>query len=286
MPLELSHASYTYLKGTPFESIALRDSTLRIEDGEFVGIMGSTGCGKSTLIQILAGLLVPHSGSALLDGADINDKGFRKEELRSSVGVVFQFPECQLFETTVERDVAFGLRHSGLSRQEVKDRVRESLELVGLSYEKMAGLSPLGLSGGEKRRVAIAGILAVRPRFLILDEPIVGLDPQGREALLTLLSKLNRSGTTIVMVSHNADAIAEYCSRLVILEQGFIIADGPVVDVFCEIEKKSNSYVGLPQVMAIAQRFRSRGLNLPLGLIRYKELLDSLKNSFSKAVKS
>ncbi|HKL86669.1 MAG TPA: ATP-binding cassette domain-containing protein [Treponemataceae bacterium] len=286
MPLELSYVNYTYLKGTPFEAVALHDITVKIEDGEFVGIMGSTGCGKSTLIQILAGLLEPQSGSVMLDSKDINAPGFRKEDLRSSVGVVFQFPECQLFETTVDRDVAFGLKHSGLSRQEVKNRVRESLELVGISYEKMAGLSPLGLSGGEKRRVAIAGILAVRPRFLILDEPIVGLDPQGREDLLALISKLNNEGTTIVMVSHNADAIAEYCSRLIILDNGSIVADGPVRDVFYEIEKKSDSYVGLPQVMAIARMLRSRGIKLPLGLIRYKELLDSLKNSFSKAVKS
>lgn len=286
MPLELSNVHYTYLEKSPFESIALRDINLRIEDGEFVGIMGSTGCGKSTLIHILSGLLTPQLGTAMLDGKDIKGKGFSTEELRTSVGVVFQFPECQLFETTVERDVAFGLKHVHVSRAEIKERVRESLTLVGISYERMADLSPLGLSGGEKRRVAIAGILAVQPRFLILDEPIVGLDPQGREELLNLLSKLNRLGTTIVMVSHNADVIAEYCSRLVILDKGHIIADGSVADVFCEIEKKAVSSVGLPQVMAITRMLRARGVTIPLETIRYKELLETLKTSLAKRVSS
>ena len=179
MPIAVKDLSYSYHSGTPMQTQALREINLQIADGEYVAIMGRTGCGKTTLIQLLTGLLVPTQGTVLLDGEDISRRGFDRTTLRRKVGLVFQYPECQLFETTVRRDVAFGLKHAGLSRREVDERVRRALELCGFSYDEICDKSPLGLSGGEKRRLAIAGVLAVQPQYLFFDEPFAGLDPLG-----------------------------------------------------------------------------------------------------------
>lgn len=207
MPITVTNLTCVYGAGTPFETTALRDVSVTVENGSFVGILGRTGCGKSTLIQIMAGLLTPTAGTVMLDGQDIHARRYDRSILRRKVGIVFQYPECQLFETTVEKDVAFGLKHSGLSAAEKQTRVRWALETVGFSFEKVHDQPPMGLSGGEKRRVAIAGVLATKPEYLILDEPIAGLDPLGREAFLQLITELNRGGMTILMVSHNAECL-------------------------------------------------------------------------------
>ncbi len=255
MPLELIDVSFAYPDSLrrPIDSRAVLDVSLRIEEGEFVGLMGKTGCGKSTLLQLMGGLISPSSGSVLFDGRDINASGiegksvgttFRRLfgasgesalcELRRSVGLVFQYPETQLFGTTVARDVSYGPRNlfPDESASETEARVLKALALVGLPSEAFAPHSPHLFSGGEKRRIAIAGVLASEPRILLLDEPVAGLDPESRKAFLALLVELHHAGTTIVMVSHDADSVAECCSRLIIMDEGRIVADGSVRDVF------------------------------------------------------
>ena len=255
MPLELIDVSFAYpdSRRRPIDSRAVLDVSLRIEEGEFVGLMGKTGCGKSTLLQLMGGLISPSSGSVLFDGRDINASGiegksvgttFRRLfgasgesalcELRRSVGLVFQYPETQLFGTTVARDVSYGPRNlfPDESSSETEARVLKALALVGLPSEAFAPHSPHLFSGGEKRRIAIAGVLASEPRILLLDEPVAGLDPESRKAFLALLVELHHAGTTIVMVSHDADSVAECCSRLIIMDEGRIVADGSVRDVF------------------------------------------------------
>lgn len=273
MPITLEHVSYTYAAGTAYAAGALEDVSLTIPDGAFVGIMGKTGCGKSTLIQLMAGLLTPTCGRVLVDGLDINEKAYDRKLLRRRVGVVFQHPEHQLFETTVERDVAFGLKHQGLSKDEVQQAVREALEAVGFDYEQVKDRSPLSFSGGEKRRIAIAGVLAVKPGILILDEPIAGLDPLGREAFLVLLEKLNKQGTTILMISHNADAISEYADHVLILEQGRVLLQGSAAEVLSERELLRSHGIGLSQASQIAALLEKKGVPMEHGTIRYADLL-------------
>lgn len=273
MPIEVNSVSYVYAKGTPFETSALRNVSLTVENGEFVGIMGHTGCGKSTLIQLIDGLMRPTEGKILLDGEDINSKGYDRYKLRRKLGIVFQYPEYQLFETTVERDVAFGLKHLGLSKAEVTDRARWALETVGFDFEKVRGLSPMGLSGGEKRRAAIAGVLAVKPEVLIFDEPVAGLDPLGRDALMELTYDLNAAGTTIIMVSHNADALAEYAGRIIVLENGELIEDGAARQILSDVRKLREKQLGISQPTLIAEMMRERGVDIGHDVIRYNELI-------------
>jgi ABC-type cobalt transport system, ATPase component len=276
MPIDIKNVSYTYAKGTPFETIALRNVSLTIKKGEYVGIMGHTGCGKSTLIQLLVGLMCPTEGKILVDGEDINSRGYDRSELRRKVGIVFQYPEYQLFETTVERDTAFGLKHLGLSKNVVAERVKWALETVGFDFDKVRDLSPLGLSGGEKRRVAIAGVLAVKPEVLILDEPIAGLDPLGREAFLRLTDELNAAGTSIIMVSHNADALAEHTGRIVVMENGELIMDGTSREIFSDTEKLEYRQIGISQPVIIAEMLRKRGIGIKQDTLRYSELVSQL----------
>lgn len=276
MPIKLNQVSYTFSPGTVFETSALRDISLTIRDGEYIGIMGQTGCGKSTLIQLMVGLMKPFTGHILVDGEDINGRGYKREELRQKVGIVFQYPEVQLFETTVEKDVAFGLKHSGLSKTEIAENVRWAIETVGLDFEKVRFASPFSLSGGEKRRVAIAGILAAKPKTLILDEPIAGLDPIGREAFLALTRRLNESGVTIIMVSHSADALAENAKRVIVLDAGKLILDRPAKKAFSDVERLREKGVGISQAREIAHLLQDRGYDIPQDTIRYEELLPLL----------
>jgi len=276
MPIVTTDLSYTYAPSTAFETRALDNVSLEIGDGEYVGIMGRTGCGKSTLIQLLAGLITPTAGAVFIDGEDINAPSYDRAELRKKVGVLFQYPECQLFETTVEKDVAFGLKHSGLSKDAVARNVRWALEREGFDFEKVRGLSPLGLSGGEKRRVATAGILAAKPEILILDEPIAGLDPLGRDTFLQLTEDLNREGVTILMISHNADALAEHARRLLVLESGRILLDGPPKEVFRNADLLRGLNIGVSQAKYAAELLRSRGVGLPPDIVTEKELLTAL----------
>jgi energy-coupling factor transport system ATP-binding protein len=276
MPITVKHVSFTYSPGTVFETVALQDISFSIEDGEYVGIMGQTGCGKSTLIQLLVGLMQPSEGQILMDGKDINERGYLREALRRKVGIAFQYPEVQLFETTVEKDVAFGLRHSGLSKTTITEHVRWAIETVGLDFDKIRTVSPFSLSGGEKRRVAIAGILAPQPTTLILDEPIAGLDPVGREAFLGLTKALNAAGMTIVMVSHNAEALAENAARVIVLEAGRLILDHPTKQFFRDAEMLREMGIGISQAREIACQLTAHGFFIPQDTIQYEELLPYL----------
>lgn len=276
MPIILENVSYTYAPKTPFECKALRNISLKIEDGEFVGIMGRTGCGKSTLIQIIDGLIAPDCGKILLDGRDINEKRYDKSELRKKIGVVFQYPEYQLFETTVEKDTAFGLRHLKLSKKQVKQQIKQALETVGFDFERVCELSPFGFSGGEKRRLAIAGVLACNPKILILDEPSASLDPSGREEFLKLIKELNDNGTTIIMISHNTDALAEYAKRIIVMDNGSIIRDGSTKDVLNDCDFLMQNGLSTAQVSEIAQMLRNSGIAIDQDIVRYDELLSFL----------
>ncbi|MDD3242476.1 MAG: ATP-binding cassette domain-containing protein [Eubacteriales bacterium] len=280
MPFCLEEVSFTYAAGTPLAVQALRGVSLRMEAGEVLGVMGHTGCGKSTLIQLLAGLLVPTHGRVLLDGQDINAPGCDRAALRARVGLVFQYPECQLFEITVAKDVTFGLKHSGLSPAQKEERVRAALETVGFSYERMGAQSPLALSGGEKRRVAIAGVLAARPEILIFDEPIAGLDPMGRERFLALVRRLNAQGTSIVLVSHNADALAQCADRLLVLKDGCVALEGTAEQVFADVEAARRLQVDVSTPRALGQMLTQRGVAVPAGAVTYEGLLSVLKERF------
>ncbi len=276
MSIELKNCSYTYAPGTSYAAGALRNVSLTVEDGEFIGIMGKTGCGKSTMIQLMAGLLTPEGGQVLIDGCDIHSRSYDRKRLRRRVGVVFQHPEHQLFETTVEKDVAFGLKSFDWTAEEKKQAIRQALEAVGFEYEAVRQQSPLQFSGGEKRRIAIAGVLAAKPGILILDEPIAGLDPLGRRAFLELMDRLNRQGTTIVMISHNADAIAEHAHRVLLLEQGQLIEDGPVEQIFSHGEFLRNHGIRTSQAGEIADLLRAKGVELDGPVVRYEQLLSQL----------
>ena len=277
MLIKIESASFTYAPGTAFETAALSDISLSIEEGEFIGLMGHTGCGKSTLIQLIAGLLRPSRGRILLEGRDINQKGYARNELREKVGILFQYPEYQLFETTVERDIAFGLKYLPLSAGEKKERIRWALETVGFSFDGIAAQSPLGLSGGEKRRVAIAGVLAAKPQILILDEPVAALDPLGRSDFMEFISGLNRGGTTIIMISHNADILSEYARRLLVLEKGRLCIDAPAEEVFRDMGRIEKYNLDVSRPRKIAHLMQQQGLPFPQDIVRYGELFTAIK---------
>lgn len=282
MPIELKSVSYTYAPNTPYSAKALDKVSVKINDGEFIGIIGKTGCGKSTLIQIIDGLLAPSDGVVLFNGKDINAKNYNRNILRKNIGIVFQSPEYQLFETTVERDVAFGLKPLKLKQNEIQDSVCEALCAVGFDYNKVKDKSPLGFSGGEKRRIAIAGVLAVKPKFLILDEPIAGLDPTGRNAFLKLISKLNQNGTSIIMISHNIDAIAEYTSRVILMENGCILCDGKTEDVLSDYNLLEKSGINNGQVYRIAKMLRQKGFDIPSNTVKYNQLIESICRTYGR----
>ncbi len=274
MRITIENLAYTYYEQSGETIDALKQVTCTIDSGDFVGIVGKTGCGKTTLIQLIAGLLTPTEGHIYLDDEDINDRGFDRNILRQSIGVVFQYPEYQLFETTVEKDVAFGLKHSDLNPRE-KDRcIKWALETMGFQFENIRKKSPLSLSGGEKRRVAIAGIIAVKPKILIFDEPIAGLDPYGRQNFLELVTKLNNSGTTIIMISHNTDAIAEYSQHMLILEDGRLIQSGETSAVFLESHNKILR-TGPQQVASLISEHKN---SFSYDVVTYNDLIKALRN--------
>ena len=276
MSIEVKKLSFVYGKGTPFETTAIKDVSFTIEKGEFVGIMGHTGCGKSTVIQLVAGLIQPETGKVRVDGDDINLKSYDRGLLRRKVGLLFQYPECQLFENTVEKDVAFGLKNSGLSKSEETQRVKWAIAVTGFDFEKLHGQSPMGLSGGEKRRIAIAGVLAAKPEYLILDEPIAGLDPLARDDFLELITKLNSDGMTIIMVSHNADCLGEYAKRILVFDHGELVEDGATEAVFSDVEKMKARSLGVSESRHIAYLLEKRGLNIAQNITTYEQLLSAV----------
>ncbi len=272
MPIVLEDLKYTYLPGTPFESAAVNGVNMIIGDGEYIGLIGHTGSGKTTLIKMICALLKPTGGRVLLNGEDVNKKGYDKKELRRNIGVIFQYPEYQLFEETVYKDVAFGPVKLGLDGEEVKKRVTESLKLVDVDYESVKDRSPFELSGGQKRRVAIAGVLAMRPKILIMDEPVAGLDPQGRAGLFKLIGRLNENGTTILLITHSMDDLAAYAKRVIVMKSGAIVMDGTPKNVFARADELISMGLDIPEVSKIASLLNAKGLNIPKDLTTVKEI--------------
>ena len=276
MPIEITQLSHTYMPGSQLAYPALSDISLTIQDGEFLGIIGHTGSGKSTLIQHFNGLLQPTLGSVLVDGLDTREKKVRKQ-IRSLVGMVFQYPEYQLFEETVARDVAFGPKNMGLEEAEIATRVTEALRLVGLDPDAFSEKSPFELSGGEKRRAALAGILAMRPKYLVLDEPMAGLDPRGRREILSLIESLRGEfGTGIVMVSHSMDDVAMYADRIAVLDQGALFMADTPEQVFSHSEALLKMGLNLPQATQLVRALRARGIDIARDYFRMDELAQAL----------
>ena len=260
--IELEGVTYRYGIGTPFEKTAVDHVNLKIERGEFLGIIGHTGSGKSTLIQHLNGLLKPTEGTVRLDGTDIWADPKNMRQVRFQVGLVFQYPEYQIFEETVEKDIAFGPRNMGLSEAEVTERVRETAEIIGLPPE-LLGRSPFLLSGGQKRRVAIAGVMAMRPKVLILDEPTAGLDPKGREEILSEIKRFqDHTGSTILLVSHSMEDIARHAKRILVMNAGRVFCCDTVAKVFSRSAELQQIGLAVPQVTRVCDMLREKGLPL------------------------
>ncbi len=277
MPIQIEKLSHTYMPGSPFQATAIRDITLTIEDGEFVGVIGHTGSGKSTLVQHLNGLLTPTSGSVLLDGVDVFAKDTNRKKIRQQVGLVFQYPEHQLFEETVEKDIAFGPKNLGLGQEEITLRVKEACRQVGISFDEYAQRSPFELSGGQMRRVAIAGVLAMRPKVLVLDEPTAGLDPAGRESILSMVKELHSAGgLTVIMVTHSMDDIAKLATRLVVLAKGELVLTGTPREVFSHVEEMEGYGLGVPQAARLAYTLRKEGFDLPEDIYTLPEVKEHI----------
>ena len=277
MPIEVSHLTHCYSEGSVLRTVALDDVSFRVEDGEFVGVIGHTGSGKSTLVQHLNGLLKPTSGQVFVDGEDLNGEHVNRRALRQRIGLVFQYPEYQLFEETVAKDIAFGPKNQGLSQNEIDERVRYAMDCVHLDYDKYAARSPFELSGGQMRRVAIAGVLAMRPSVLILDEPTAGLDPRGRDKILSMLEELHaREHTTVLMVSHSMDDMARLASRLIVMSGGKIVADGSPREIFSREEMMTSIGLDVPEAARLCAALRARGYDIPADLFRPEELKEQL----------
>ena len=275
MPIKLEGLSHTYQGGSPFQSTALHDVNLVIEDHDLLALIGHTGSGKSTLAQHLNGLLQPTSGRVLLDGQDINEKSSDKRALRFAVGLVFQYPEHQLFEETVKKDIGFGPRNMGLGEAEVDARVREAMDKIGLPYDEIAEKSPFELSGGQMRRVALAGVLAMCPRILVLDEPTAGLDPRARDFLLNDVRRLHAEGTSVVMISHSMDDVARLATRVAVLEKGRLVMEGSPGEIFARVDRLSSMGLDVPQASRLRYLLAESGIELP-ECYQLEELADSL----------
>lgn len=278
MGIILDNVSYTYQEGTPFASAALSDVSLTIEDGSYTAIIGHTGSGKSTILQLLNGLLVPTEGSVRVFDTLITSTSVNKQirQIRKQVGLVFQFAENQIFEETVLKDVAFGPQNFGVSVEEAEAIAREKLALVGID-ESLFERSPFELSGGQMRRVAIAGILAMEPKILVLDEPTAGLDPIGRKELMTLFKKLHQDGITIVLVTHLMDDVAEFADQVYVMEKGKLVKGGKPSLVFQQVEFMEKIQLGVPKITRFAQRLANRGVSfkqLPITIEEFKEFIN------------
>ena len=278
MGIILDNVSYTYQEGTPFASAALSDVNLSIEDGSYTAIIGHTGSGKSTILQLLNGLLVPTKGSVRVFDTLITSTSVNKQirQIRKQVGLVFQFAENQIFDETVLKDVAFGPQNFGVSVEEAEAIAREKLALVGID-ESLFGRSPFELSGGQMRRVAIAGILAMEPSILVLDEPTAGLDPIGRKELMTLFKKLHQDGITIVLVTHLMDDVAEFADQVYVMEKGKLVKSGKPSLVFQNVEFMEKIQLGVPKITRFVQRLVERGISfeqLPITIEEFKEFIN------------
>ncbi|MBV1756534.1 MAG: energy-coupling factor transporter ATPase [Dethiosulfatibacter sp.] len=262
MSIKIEQLSFYYSQGTPFETKALNDINMEIKNGDFVGIIGQTGSGKSTLIQHFNGLILPEAGTVFIDGNNIKDKKIKLKLIRQKVGLVFQYPEYQLFEETVFKDVAYGPINLDLDALEVERRVKYALELVGFDYDSVKDKSPFDLSGGQKRRVAIAGVLAMKPDYLVLDEPTAGLDPSGRNKLLNTIKKLHEKKITIILVSHSMEDIARFADYIYVMYQGRIHMQGTPHEIYKDSEELKRIGLGVPQVVDIMKALKARGINV------------------------
>ena len=275
---------HTYSAGTPFEKVAVEGISLEIPQGQFVGLLGHTGSGKSTFIQHLNALLQPTSGRVLLDGEDINRDKKSRRDVKRKVGLVFQYPEYQLFEETVFADIAFGPKNMGIAKEEITERVREAAGFVGVD-ERLFERSPLELSGGQKRRVAIAGVVAMRPSVLILDEPTAGLDPSGcRKIMDNICRYRERTGATVIIVSHNMDDAARFAERLIVFDHGSVAMDGTPEEVFSRPQELIDIGLNVPQSTALAMALREKGLALPGAIFTHEQLLAAVKRAKGVAV--
>ena len=280
MSIALEHVNYVYSPGTAYEKHALKDVSLEITQGQFVGIIGHTGSGKSTLIQHLNGLIKATSGKILYDGQNIYDEGFDMKKLRSQVGLVFQYPEYQLFEADVLSDVCFGPKNQGLPPEECEKCAKEALDLVGFP-EKYYRQSPFELSGGQKRRVAIAGILAMHPKVLVLDEPTAGLDPKGRDEILDQIEHLHReTGMTVILVSHSMEDIAKYVGRIIVMNRGEKMLDGTPKEVFSHYKELEKVGLAAPQVTYVMHDLKERGFPVSTDATTIGEAADEIMRSF------
>ena len=278
MSIKVRNLTYIYDEGMPFENRAIDDISFDIEDNDFVGLIGHTGSGKSTLIQHLNGLLKPSSGSIYINDFEITQKDMNLTEIRKRVGVVFQYPEYQLFEETIEKDIAFGPGNMGLDQEEITKRVKASMEAVGLDYEKYREKSPFELSGGQKRRVAIAGVIAMDPEVLILDEPTAGLDPGGREEIFELIKKLHRErNITVILSSHSMDDMAKLVKTLIVMNKGKIEFMGNPREVFNNNAHRLKEIgLDIPQVLELAIKLREKGFDIRQDIITPEEAKDEI----------
>lgn len=276
--IEINNLMHIYSPGLPFEKKAVDDISLKIEENEFIGLIGHTGSGKSTFIQHLNGLLKPSSGEIIIDGTKVDKSGSNLTDLRKKVGLVFQYPEYQLFEETIERDIAFGPRNLDISEEEVQERVKASMESVGLDYKTYKDKSPFELSGGLKRRVAIAGVLAMEPKVLILDEPTAGLDPRGRDEILSEIKNIHENRKmTVILVSHSMEDVAKIAERVIVLDKGKVFLDGEPREIFRNEDKLLGVGLGIPQITSLMRTLKKRGLDINEDAITVEEAKESLK---------
>jgi len=282
MSLILDKVSHVYSPGNAYETVAIKDVSLKIEDNEFLGIIGHTGSGKSTLIQHMNGLLTPTSGTIYFNGKDTSEKDFPRKELRSRVGMVFQYPEHQLFEPTVFEDICFGPKNLGLSKEEIDDRVYEALRLVGFP-EDLISASPFDLSGGQKRRAAIAGVLAMKPDILILDEPTAGLDPKGRDDILDMIKDMHdKTGNTVVLVSHSMEDIARLVDRIIVMNEGQVQFDDTPKEVYKNYKELEKMGLRAPQITYLMNDLRSFGFDVSTDATTVEEAKKEILSLYGK----
>lgn len=283
MSIRVENLKHIYDKGMPTESLALDNISFQVEDGQMFGIIGHTGSGKSTLLQHLNGLLKPEEGHIFIGDVDITSPDIAMTEIRKRIGLVFQYPEYQLFEETVAKDVAFGPRNLGLSQEEIEERVKEAIELVGLDYEVFKDRSPFDLSGGQKRRVAIAGVIAMRPEVLILDEPTAGLDPKAHKDVLMMVEEVHRrTGNITILVSHNMADIARLCDNILVIDGGKVVTVGTPKEVFAHRQELSAVGLDLPPITQLTEALRQRGMDIPDTILSVDEAAEEIAKALGR----
>jgi len=277
MIIDINNLNYIYNPNTPFEKRALDNINLQINEGDFIGLIGHTGSGKSTLVQHLNGLMKPTLGTIEVDGVNIVEKGANLKEVRQKVGLVFQYPEHQLFEESVYKDIAFGPKNLGLKQEEVEKRVKDAMGSVGLDYETLKDRSPFELSGGQKRRVAIAGVIAMKPKVLVLDEPTAGLDPNGRDEILDEIKELyKKEGITIILVSHSMEDVARLVNRILVMDKGKIVMDDVTREIFKRADELEDIGLGIPQITSFMRKLRAKGNNVRDDILTVEEAKEEI----------